>query len=168
MSIRDANPEDAALLCEAEQFHAKTPGQLASHPDELKVDAFKSKISSLLGSENGKYIVAVIDERIVGHAMLDPLPLKSTAHNVQLTLVTHLGWQGKGIGRTMLAHLIEWAQKNPKVERIELRVRSANTNAIKLYENLGFKEEGRFQKRIKTPQGYLDDISMALFVKYVP
>jgi putative acetyltransferase len=162
--IRDALMEDAGHLCKAEQFYAKTPGQLASLPEELQDKLFEQAILKLTSIKNGKYIVAAVDGEIVGHALLEPLQLKATHHVVQLTIVTHHGWQDKGIGRAMLTHLIDWARSNPLVERIELRVRSINSRAIELYKKVGFKEEGRFVKRIKTSNGYIDDISMALFV----
>lgn len=163
--IRDALVEDAGHLCKAEQFYAKTPGQLASLPEELKEKSFEDTISKLSRIKNGKYIVATLDGAIGGHAFLEPLPLKVTHHVVQLTIVTHYGWQDKGVGKTMLTALIEWARKNPLVERIELRVRSTNLRAIELYKKVGFKEEGRFVRRIKTNNGYIDDVSMALFVR---
>jgi hypothetical protein len=47
-----------------------------------------------------------------------------------------------------------------------LQVRSSNTLAIKLYESLGFAEEGRKTKRLKYgPDDYQDDVYMALWVR---
>ena len=58
--------------------------------------------------------------------------------------------------------LIDWARASPRVEKIELRVRSSNHRAIGLYRALGFLEEGRFRHRIKLgPDKYVDDVSMA-------
>ena len=70
-----------------------------------------------------------------------------------------------GFGKMLLSHLLQWARSNPKVERVELRVRASNTRAIELYRKLGFIEEGRMIKRLKIgPGNYLDDISMAIWV----
>ena len=88
-----------------------------------------------------------------------------TSHVVELTMAVHEGYQGRGIGKKLLSHLIDWARSNPKVERIELRVRSSNTNAIELYKKMGFVQEGRMIKRLKIgPDRYLDDFAMALWV----
>ena len=49
--------------------------------------------------------------------------------------------RGKGYGKRLMFHFIKWA-KSKKVDKIRLGVRVKNTNAIKLYEKLGFKTEG--------------------------
>ena len=51
------------------------------------------------------------------------------------------------------------------VEKIELMVRATNLRAIHLYQSLGFTDEGRIRRRVKTADGtYHDDIAMGLFV----
>jgi GNAT superfamily N-acetyltransferase len=110
--------------------------------------------------------VAETAGQIVGHGMLDPLPLAALRHVVHLTLVVHLGWQGRGIGRALLGSLIEWARTAPAVEKIELNVRSSNTSAHTLYVKTGFTEIGRWHRRVKVAPGqYLDDVAMELLVK---
>ena len=103
IEIRDAIPSDAANLWETEHAEAKTPGQLASLPEELHLASFENTISSLSQSENGKYIVASIDGSPVGHARLDPMPLRTIRHVARLTVVVHPGWEEKGIGSSMRA-----------------------------------------------------------------
>jgi putative acetyltransferase len=107
----------------------------------------------------------IADGKIVGHALLEPFKLAVTSHVVDLTIAVHEGNQGNGHGKRLLSHLIDWATSNQKIEKIELRVRSSNTNAIALYKKMGFVEEGRMVRRLKIgPDCYLDDISMALWV----
>jgi ribosomal protein S18 acetylase RimI-like enzyme len=90
---------------------------------------------------------------------------RSTAHIAQLTIVVHAGFEGRGIGRALMNHLIDWARGEPSVQKVELRVRHENERAIRLYRSLGFSEEGRFERRIKLADGrYLDDVAMALWV----
>lgn len=163
--IRDARIEDATVLAAAEREIAKTPGRLASRPHELKDNAFKEKITQLAGSNTGKYVVLESNGKIIGHALLDPLQLEVTAHAVNLTLVIHEGFEGKGYGKALLFHLIQWAKSNPEIEKIMLHVRSSNKNAISLYEKMGFVVEGVRVKMIKLgPDSYLDNIAMALWV----
>lgn len=45
----------------------------------------------------------------------------------------------------------------PAVTRFELMVREGNGHAIRLYEQLGFRIEGRFEKRLKLEDGALED-----------
>ena len=64
--------------------------------------------------------------------------------------------------------LIDWARAHPGIEKFELQVRSSNARAIKLYEGLGFVEEGRKTRRLKYgPNDYQDDVYMALWVRTI-
>lgn len=163
--IRNARPEDASTLAEAEKEIAKVPGRLVSRPEELKDENFKEKIVSLSQNTSGCYLVVENNGIIVGHAIVEPHKLIVTSHVVFLTIAVHEGYQGKGIGKMLLQHLIDWAKSHPKIEKFELQVRSSNLAAIRLYESLGFVEEGRKVKRLKYgPNDYQDDIYMALWV----
>jgi RimJ/RimL family protein N-acetyltransferase len=165
LTIRPARLADAPTLALAERTIAAKPGFLASQPAELTDDRFAQKIAALEHADNGHFLVAETAGQIVGHGMLDPLPLAAVRHVVHLTLVAHPGWQGMGVGQELLGSLIEWAKATPAVEKIELNVRSSNLRAQALYRKLGFTEMGRWRRRIKIGPGeYLDDVAMELFV----
>lgn len=165
LTIRSAKAEDAQILASAERKIAATPGFLVSLPSELTDDRFKNKIISLSSADNGRYLVAEAEGQIVGHGMLDPLSLAAVRHVVHLTLVAHPGWQGRGVGHAILCSLIDWATTTTAVEKIELNVRSSNTQAQALYCKLGFVEMGRWKRRVKVAANeYLDDVAMELFV----
>ena len=165
IQIRNARIEDAAILAAAQRIIARIPGRLASTPAEITDEGFRERIVRLVGSACGAFIVVTADGEIVGHALLDPLKLVVTSHVVDLTIAVHEGHQGMGFGKRLLSHLIDWAKANPNVERMELRVRAVNANAIALYKKMGFVEEGRMIKRLKLAPGcYTDDIVMGLWV----
>jgi RimJ/RimL family protein N-acetyltransferase len=162
MLIRKATIEDAACLAAAEKETTQTPGLLVSRPYELTVAAFEDKIGELDGS--GRYVVAEKDDRIVGHALLDPMTLQATSHVFRLTIVVHPGFVGQGIGTALMGDLLQWAEQTPRVGKIELLVRATNARAIRLYSKMGFVEEGRFKDRLRLPDGsFVDDIAMAWF-----
>jgi ribosomal protein S18 acetylase RimI-like enzyme len=166
LTIRAARADDAHVLAQAERTIAATPGLLVSQPAELTDERFAQKIAALDGADNGHYLVAETAGQIVGHGMLDPLPLAAVRHVVHLTLAVHPGWHGRGVGRALLGSLIEWARTAPAVEKIELNVRSSNTPAQTLYRKMGFTEIGRWQRRVKVAPGqYVDDVAMELLVK---
>ena len=166
LKIRPARASDAQHLARAERAIATTPGFLVSHPSELHDERFAQTIAALSGVDNGRYLVAEQEERIVGHGLLDPMPLAAVRHVVRLTLVAHPGYQGQGVGQALLSSLIAWARSAPAVEKIELNVRSSNTRAQALYRKMGFVEMGRWRRRVKVGPGeYLDDIAMELFVE---
>lgn len=164
-SIRNARPEDAPLLAAAERAIARVPGMLASRPDEIDDDAVRRTIVALEERGDGMYLVAEREGTIVGHAFLEALSLAVTSHVVRLTIAVHEGHQGQGVGRALMNELLRWARSNPRVEKVELQVRSSNDRALALYRSLGFVEEGRKTRRLKIgPDMYIDDLYMALWV----
>jgi len=165
LTLRSARVPDAPILAQAERAITATPGQLVSLPSEIQDERFAQTIAALADADNGRYLVALVGEQIVGHGLLNPLPLAALRHVVHLTLVAHMGWQGQGVGSALLVALIDWARAAPAVEKIELHVRSSNTRAQALYRKNGFEEMGRWQRRVKIgPNEYLDDVAMELFV----
>jgi len=52
------------------------------------------------------------------------------------------GWRGQGLGRALMEGAIAEARSGPGFCRIELICVTWNTNAIALYESLGFTIEG--------------------------
>jgi putative acetyltransferase len=166
LTIRPARADDARVLAQAERAIAATPGFLVPLPAELTDERFVQKIAALDGADNGHYLVAETAGEIVGHGMLDPLPLAAVRHVVHLTLVVHPGWQGRGVGRALLGSLIEWARAASAIEKIELNVRASNTAAQSLYRTMGFAEIGRWQRRVQVAPGqFVDDVAMELLVK---
>jgi ribosomal protein S18 acetylase RimI-like enzyme len=164
-STRAARGEDAPLLAAAERAIASVPGRLAPRPEEIADDDVRKKILELGDRRRGIYLVAEQTGMLVGHALLESLPLAVTSHVVRLTIAVHEDHQGQGVGRALMQELLGWARSNPGVEKVELQVRASNDRAIALYRSLGFAEEGRKTRRLKIGPGeYLDDLYMALWV----
>jgi RimJ/RimL family protein N-acetyltransferase len=160
--IRPAIVADAAAIWRAEMETAEIPGRLASRPHELQLAAFEKRIRDL--EAIGCYVVATEDERVCGHAFLEPMPLEAVQHVYRLTIVVHPGYNGRGIGTQLLRRLQHWAHDRDGLHKIELHVRATNESAIRLYQRLGFTEEGRHRDRVKLPDGsFVDDIAMAWF-----
>jgi RimJ/RimL family protein N-acetyltransferase len=162
MQIRAATLADAEAIAAAETATQRTPGLLVGWPDEIPVEAYRSKIAKL--AMDGRYIVAEEDGAPVGHALLDPMPMRANAHVFTLTIVVHPGHVERGIGTAMLRDLLDWAEGDRRVGKIELNVRAGNEHAQKLYRRMGFIEEARFHERVRRLDGvYEDDVGMAWF-----
>lgn len=102
--------------------------------------------------------------RFIGEIHCYNSGLKVFAHVLgDLTIVVEPQYQGKGVGRKLFTFLLdEVKSKRPDIIRVELIARESNTNALKFYESLGFKHEGRLKNRIRSVGGgYEDDIVMA-------
>ena len=82
--------------------------------------------------------VAMLDERIAGHAVLSLAV--GEAHLLNLCVVPES--QGQGIGRALLRRVLRIAREKA-ADTVFLEVRSSNTTARYLYEAEGFCEIGR-------------------------
>jgi RimJ/RimL family protein N-acetyltransferase len=162
MHIRTATPADAEAIAAAEEGTRRTPGLLVGWPGEIPVEAYRNKIATL--AIEGRYIVAEETGTPVGHALLEPMPMRANAHVFMLTIVVHPGHVERGIGRAMLRDLLDWAKHDMRVGKIELNVRAGNLRAQNLYRSFGFAEEARFRNRVhRIDDGYEDDLGMAWF-----
>ena len=162
MQIRTATPEDAEAIAAAEEETRQVPGLLVGWPGEIPVEAYRGKIAKL--ADDGRYIVMEENGAPVGHAFLDPMPMRANAHVFTLTIVVHPGHVGRGVGRALLRDLLDWAQRDTRVGKIELNVRAGNLRAQHLYRRSGFVEEACFRRRVQRLDGeYEDDIGMAWF-----
>jgi RimJ/RimL family protein N-acetyltransferase len=162
MQIRTATPEDAETIAAAEAETARTAGLLVGRPGEIPVESYREKIEKL--ATEGRYIVAEDDDGLAGHAFLDPMPMRANAHVFLLTIVVHPGHIERGVGRALLGDLLEWAQGDARVGKVELNVRTGNLRARKLYASFGFVEEARFVQRVHRLDGrFEDDLGMAWF-----
>lgn len=162
MHIRTATTADAEAIAAAEAATQRTPGLLVGWPGEIPLAAYREKIAKL--TEHGRYIVAEENDMVCGHAFLDPMPMHANAHVFQLTIVVHPSHLECGIGRTLLRDLLEWAQRDPRVGKVELNVRAGNLRAQNLYRHMGFVEEARFRQRVRRLDGeFEDDLGMAWF-----
>ena len=90
-------------------------------------------------------------------------PVPKIFHHIlsDLTVVVHPDFQGKGVGRIIFQHLLELSKNKPQVLRVELIARESNQRAIEFYKTLGFKIEGRMEKRIHSNCSFEADIPMA-------
>jgi ribosomal protein S18 acetylase RimI-like enzyme len=162
--IRVASVDDSIELAAGERETARTPGLLRSLPEEIDDDAFSQRIAFLESpGHRGRYVVAV-DERDapLGHALLEPMSLAQNSHVFRLTIVVHPGHTNRGVGRALMNDLLQWADRDQRVEKIALLVRATNSRAIHLYRSCGFVEDGRLEKVLKLADGqYIDDLSMA-------
>lgn len=141
---------------------ARLSGNLARTSDEISPEYVKNFLKR--SQETGVSLIAFEGMNIVGEIHAYKLEPKVFSHVLcELTIAVHPDSQGKGLGRALfLAFLSEIRTKRPDILRVELIARESNQRAIQLYKSLGFKEEGRLEKRIDSGDGTFEaDIPMA-------
>ncbi len=146
---------------------AAASGGLARRPDEIDATtvrpflerAARDGVSRAVWTPDGTLAAEI-------HA-LRMAPAQFSHVLTDLTVAVHPDWQGKGLGSLLFQALIAAARGdlNPAITRIELMAREGNAGAIRLYQRLGFKIEGRFAGRVHLPDGTVeDDIAMAMLL----
>lgn len=166
--IREACLSDAKTLNHyIRQIYAGAD-HLITRPAEFRIGPFRQRFWIARKLSNGSEIclLAVKDGAIVG--MLDSWTdfRRRVRHTTGFAMSVSEAWRGRGIGKDMLLHFIDWVQNHPRLERIELHVHEDNTRALALYQSLGFKFEGTRRAVVRYEDGRtVDDHIMALWPK---
>ncbi|WP_423410342.1 GNAT family N-acetyltransferase [Heyndrickxia sp. MSNUG] len=124
-------------------------------------------VQSVLENEGETLMVAEKDGEVVGWIVFETTQnRRRLSHTGTFGMMISDRHRGKGIGSMLLGALLDWAEKNPFIEKVSLGVFSTNQRAISLYKKMGFLEEGRKVKEFKmNDHEYADDILMYKFVK---
>ncbi|GAC1608023.1 MAG: GNAT family N-acetyltransferase [Ramlibacter sp.] len=111
---------------------------------------------------NSCRLVAVAGGHVVGAAGLHPTGNSLRRAHVRMLGIGIAGeFQGRGVGRLLIARLLEWADNWAGVLRVELTVHADNDPAIALYRAMGFVEEGRHVAYAIKDGRYVDALCMA-------
>lgn len=141
--IRSALDKDAKDLSELRlQIDGETEN-LDREKGEGFIDTagFKEIIKTDTESPRNLFLVAVVNDRIVGFSRCEGVYLKRFSHKVEFGVCVLKDFWGYGIGKNLLKESISWADANG-IKKITLNVLETNDKAIKLYERLGFEIEG--------------------------
>jgi putative acetyltransferase len=158
VTIRSAEPEDAAEISALLGRPGVYEGllQVPHTPNATRIEYHQKMVPGECR------LVAVGDGKIVGMAGLHFAGFSlRRQHARQLGLCVAPEWQGRGVGRKVLAAAIDWADNWANVLRIELHVHADNERAYALYKSLGFVEEGRHKGFGLRHGKFVDSISMA-------
>jgi len=167
VTIRSAQFEDAArLIAYGHTVFPESPHFLIE-PDEFNFTEEQERqwIQEHFDGPGNLVILAEIPDEVIGCLSFENGPRRRIAHRGSLGVSVRQVWRGQGIGTALLIALIGWAEANPLIEKIGLSVFAANVDAIRLYQRLGFVEEGRQPREFKIGPGkYTDGVLMCRFV----
>jgi len=166
-TVRHANQTDVNKIHALYKKVADRTTGLARSGDEITKDYIQHFIKN--SSDSG--IELVIDDpentnQIIAEVHCYKLVPKTFSHILsELTIAVDPDFQGKGIGRMIFTHLLDFIKTSKTdIMRVELISRETNLKAISFYESLGFKREGRFENRIRSNRNEFEaDIPMAWF-----
>lgn len=118
-------------------------------------------------SEEGAYLVAEAEGRVVGSLRITREAHPVTRHVASFGMHVAAPWRGRGVGGALLAEAIRWAE-GVGVRKIELSVYPHNDAAKALYERFGFREEGRLLRHSLKEDGFLDEVLMGRWLGEEP
>jgi putative acetyltransferase len=108
-----------------------------------------------------RLIVAELDGEVVAYAGLHPQQMPRVSHAASIGISVADAHTGKGIGKALLAALIDLGENWLGLRRLELDVFVDNAAAIALYERFGFVREGVKQKAALSEGVFKDVVMMA-------
>lgn len=85
---------------------------------------------------------------------------KRRQHTGNFGIIIKKEYRGDGIGSQLAKLVIQQAVEKLKVSMIILKVFQPNELAIKIYENLGFKQYGYLPNGLSYKDGFIDEIMM--------
>ena len=143
-TIREAQEADAsALLTYLNEVGGETD-YLSFGAGEFKLSLAEEQASIRSHREiaNQLFLVATVDERIVGVLTFEGGSRRRNAHAGEFGITVLQAYWNRGIGGRLLRALIEWAESSGVVRKINLHVGTANRRANALYQKHGFDVEG--------------------------
>lgn len=173
--VRHATPTDLPQIINLYQTTAQLTGGIARTKNEITEQyvqhnlqrSFKNGICLVAQQPTNNNLIAEIhcykpEPKLFDHVLSE------------LTIVVHPTFQAQGIGKFIFTQLLSIIENSrPDILRVELIARESNHKAIQFYQKIGFNIEGRFEKRVHSPNSiygnFEADIPMAWFNKnYLP
>jgi len=158
LTIRRAEADDCVAVAEIFESVKVFPGTLqVPYPSR---EYWRKRITE--NPESAYYLVAVIDERVVGMVSIDTFPTRPRRkHAGAIGISVHEEWQGKGVGAALMRAIIDFADNWLNLTRLELEVFSDNGAAIHLYSRFGFEVEGTLRQHAFRDGQFVDSTMMA-------
>lgn len=111
----------------------------------------------------GRYDFAVTshgDDEYRGEIVLNDVD--EGLRSAGLRLAMRPAYRGRGYGTEAIELVLGFAFDGLDLHRVELDVLSINTRALSLYENIGFRQEGRRRDAYRDGAGWCDAVVMSM------
>ncbi|HYG58583.1 MAG TPA: GNAT family N-acetyltransferase [Symbiobacteriaceae bacterium] len=113
------------------------------------------------GPQANNYVfVAEVDGKVVGSCGIHGSTSPRSRHRFGLGMSVHDAYQGRGLGKRLMAAALDLADNYLGVERVELDVYTDNPRAIHLYKSFGFEDEGIIRSMAFRDGAYVDALQM--------
>jgi RimJ/RimL family protein N-acetyltransferase len=160
ISIRRARLNDvsAIMTCLRRLFEESPIGIHQRIPEE--VDAMETGLKQLIQTKTCLFLIAIHDQEVIGTLSLTRHSKKETRHCCEFGMSVLSDFRNCGTGTKLIHKMMTWSKRNG-IKKVNLQVWSNNTNAIRLYNRLGFLIEGIQKNQILHKANYYDLILMS-------
>jgi len=142
--LRLASAADAEQICRI--YNQGIEDRVATLETELR-DADERR--RWLSSRGSRYPVVVAESggRVVAWASLNSFNLRHCYdHVADISVYVERSWRGKGVGRMLLAHLVELG-RSLSFHKLVLACFPTNKPGVALYERMGFVAVGVYREQ---------------------
>jgi ribosomal protein S18 acetylase RimI-like enzyme len=164
--IRPITKNDADARHEFFAYLTLNQEGMIHKPEELGLRNYETveKINDWLHNHRGLWLIAVLDEKVIGEIDITVKDMDRIRHVGALTMGVLPDFQGQGVGSKLLEESIRWS-KAQGLTRLELFVFATNHKAQNIYQKFGFVEEGVRKNYLRHDDGtYEDDWLLAKYL----
>lgn len=115
-------------------------------------------------AQNKIMILALVGGKIIGNLHFTGGARARIQHTGEFGVSVLKDYWNQGIGTAMVQELIQWAKASKVIRKLNLRVRSDNESAIRVYEKLGFIKEGLITREFFISGQFYNSIHMGLSI----
>jgi GNAT superfamily N-acetyltransferase len=159
LEVRTAEPSDLDALVDI--YLASARHHVALDPEHYRLPerpAVIDRLHGILAEAGGAtgYLVAVAHDRVVGSVTIRLFPAPSAGSMIAPAATAEIGIavlddaRDRGVGTTLMAAAEEWA-RGRGARTVVLDTSARNTDAIRLYERLGYVISGHFLRKSVAP-----------------
>ncbi len=165
--LRHAELGDGALFrAYLTELGASTEFMLTHPGDMAMADTYERSLSRI--GSRGFYSLHALDPEVgvlVGNASFYFTDRVKLSHTAGLAMGVLPDWQGAGLGMLLLERAMDDIRTYAQISRLQLVVMEGNEHAKRMYERVGFLDEGRSIRAVRQPDGsFRDEYRMGMWI----
>jgi phosphinothricin acetyltransferase len=164
LAIRAATAADAAAICLI--YNQGIEDRIATLETELRTPEERRQWLAARGPRHPVFVAEAAPapgadgQAVVGWSSLNVYnPREAYRYVADFSVYVERGWRGRGVGRRLLAHLIEQARALD-YHKMMLSTFPFNESGVALYERMGFTRIGIFHEMGRLDGRWVDTLIM--------
>ena len=165
--VRAARAGDTGrVLDHAWRIHTDERESVITESDEIQLAAeqLRGTLRRMREADNSVFLLAEVDGAVIGTLAVEGGRYRKVKHNAVLGISVRREWRRQGVARELMEVAQRAARASGILRRLTLTVFETNEPAVRLYESLGYRVEGRRRGGVRLSSGYVDELIMALEV----